>query len=42
MKGLDMKNYQNVTNWEILGASLLGATIGGVLALVYVLSTGGF
>ena len=37
-----MKQYENVTTLEIFGASILGAVIGGVLALVYIYNTGGF
>jgi hypothetical protein len=37
-----MKSYENVSNWEILGASVLGAVIGGTLATVYILANGGF
>lgn len=35
----ELKQYQNVSIYDILGASILGATIGTVLALVYI---GGF
>jgi len=28
----EMKKYQNVTNWEILGACALGAVIGAMFA----------
>jgi hypothetical protein len=35
----ELKQYQNVTIYDILGASILGATIGAVLAFVYI---GGF
>lgn len=35
----ELKQYQNVSMYDILGASILGATIGTVLALVYI---GGF
>jgi hypothetical protein len=35
----ELKQYQNVTIYDILGASILGATIGTILALVYI---GGF
>jgi hypothetical protein len=37
-----MKQYENVTTLEIFGSAILGALIGGLLALVYVYSTGGF
>jgi hypothetical protein len=36
------KNHENVTTLEIFGAAILGAVIGGGLALIYVLRTGGF
>ena len=32
----------NVSTLEIFGAAILGAVIGGGLALVYVFKTGGF
>lgn len=35
----ELKQYQNVSMYDILGASILGATIGTVLAFVYI---GGF
>ena len=35
----ELKQYQNVSIYDILGASILGATIGSVLAFVYI---GGF
>jgi hypothetical protein len=35
----EMKQYQNVSMYDIIGASILGATIGTILALVYI---GGF
>ena len=35
----ELKQYQNVSMYDIIGASILGATIGGVLAFVYI---GGF
>lgn len=35
----EIKQYQNVSIYDILGASILGATIGAILALVYI---GGF
>jgi hypothetical protein len=38
----ELKKYQNVSNLEIFGAAILGAVIGGGLALIYVLRTGGF
>jgi hypothetical protein len=34
-----LKQYQNVSIYDILGSSILGATIGGILAFVYI---GGF
>jgi hypothetical protein len=37
-----MKQYENVTTLEIFASAFLGALIGGLLALVYVYSTGGF
>jgi hypothetical protein len=37
-----MKQHENVTTLEIFGSAILGALIGGLLALVYVYSTGGF
>jgi hypothetical protein len=38
----ELKQYQNVSMLEVLGACLLGAIIGSVLALTYVIRTGGF
>lgn len=35
----ELKQYQNVTIWDILGACILGALGGTILALVYI---GGF
>lgn len=35
----ELKKYQNVSIYDILGASILGATIGTILAIVYI---GGF
>jgi hypothetical protein len=35
----ELKQYENVSIYDIIGASILGATIGGVLAFVYI---GGF
>lgn len=35
----ELKQYQNVSMYDILGASILGATIGTILAFVYI---GGF
>lgn len=35
----EMKQYQNVSMYDVLGASILGATIGTILAVVYI---GGF
>jgi hypothetical protein len=37
-----MKQYENVSTLQIFGSAILGAVIGGLLALVYVYSTGGF
>jgi hypothetical protein len=37
-----MKQYENVSTLQIFGAAILGAVIGGLLALVYVYQTGGF
>jgi hypothetical protein len=31
-----LKQYQNVSIYDIIGASILGATIGAVLALTYI------
>ena len=42
-KGFNMKNnYENVTTLEIFASAILGALMGGLLALVYVYQTGGF
>lgn len=35
----ELKKYQNVSMYDVLGACILGATIGTVLAFVYI---GGF
>lgn len=35
----ELKKYQNVSMYDILGACILGATIGTILAVVYI---GGF
>jgi hypothetical protein len=32
----DLKQYQNVSIYDIIGACILGATIGAVLALTYI------
>jgi hypothetical protein len=32
----DLKQYQNVSMLDIIGACILGATIGAVLALTYI------
>jgi hypothetical protein len=32
----DKKQYQNVSMYDVLGACILGATIGSVLALTYI------
>jgi hypothetical protein len=32
----DLKQYQNVSIYDIIGACILGATIGSVLALTYI------
>jgi hypothetical protein len=37
-----MKQYENVTTLEIFASAILGALMGGLLALVYVYQTGGF
>jgi hypothetical protein len=37
-----MKKYENVTTLEIFASAILGALMGGLLALVYVYQTGGF
>jgi hypothetical protein len=37
-----MKKYENVSTLEIFASSILGALMGGILALVYVYNTGGF
>jgi hypothetical protein len=36
------KKHENVTIYEIFGAAILGAVIGGVLAAVYLYKIGGF
>ena len=41
-KGFNMKQYENVSTLEIFASAILGALIGGLLALVYVYQTGGF
>jgi hypothetical protein len=35
----ELNQYENVSIYDIIGASVLGATIGGILAFVYI---GGF
>jgi hypothetical protein len=37
-----MKQYENVSTLEIFASAILGALMGGLLALVYVYQTGGF
>jgi glycine betaine/choline ABC-type transport system substrate-binding protein len=41
-KGFNMKQYENVSTLEIFASAILGALMGGLLALVYVYQTGGF
>jgi hypothetical protein len=35
----ELKQYENVSIYDIIGASILGATIGAILAFTYI---GGF
>ena len=32
----ELKQYQNVSMWDILGACIFGAIIGTILALTYI------
>lgn len=42
MSTKDLKQYQNVSNFEIFAAAVLGALAGGILAAVYLYRIGGF